>query len=721
MQLRLFRQMAPLFYCTFFFLAFPLIIKASDLSDSGLYVIPYPQQVIIGGDNFIFNNQLNIVLDKKHSAEDEFTANELIRDLKSEWNIDAAIGNKKNSSSIFLKRKKLPSTLGKQGYQISVSKNEIIISASGEEGLFYGTQTLLQLIQKNFSGYKIPGVKITDWPNIPERAVHYDTKHHQDKLSYVQGFIKELARYKINILVWEWEDKFAYPSHPEIGAPGAFTPKQIQELTDYARQYHIQIVPLVQGLGHVSFILKWPQYAALREVAASNFEFCPLKKGSYDLLFDLWKDAMEATKGSEYIHIGSDETYELGLCNECSKKANEIGKKGLYHMFADKCAKYILSKGRKPMIWESPTGLLEAYADKRFKPNMGLVLTEDMGEVGIENAKKARNLGYKVFFYDPNPGIEPLFLPYLYRENEDRKKEKGCLENSYTQLKDAAVSDAFDGMIRTSWDDAGLHNQVWMLCFLTAAEFSWNGHSPELEEFKETFFKNYYGLSSVDMEKLFYLLNEAAYYYWDTFERKVWHFGEVGKTWLPDLPRGDILEFDPYWNTEYKGMISRSEMELKKMDTALAIINANKNAGVKHLYDFEIFETIAQLVHHTGQTYLDLSQVENAIKEAQNQTFLNRDSAYSQLKKAQKIIEQNLNERRTVFDNLVNVWEKTRLPKGMSTAEKKYFYQQDRTRHFANRRPDMSYLIYDEQQLDLEGYLERLKAYIEKYKSNSFN
>ena len=153
--------------------------------------------------------------------------------------------------------------------------------------MFYGTQTLRQLIQKNGSGHKVIGLKITDWPDIQERAVHYDTKHHQDKISYVKSFIKDLARYKINILVWEWEDKFAYPSHPEIGAPGAFTPKEIQELTDYARMYHIQIAPLVQGLGHASFILKWPKYAGLRELPASNFEFCPLKEGSYDLLFDL--------------------------------------------------------------------------------------------------------------------------------------------------------------------------------------------------------------------------------------------------------------------------------------------------------------------------------------------------------------------------------------------------------------------------------------------------
>ena len=56
----------------------------------------------------------------------------------------------------------------------------------------------------------------------------------------------------------------------------------------------------------------------------------------------------------------------------------------------------------------------------------------------------------------------------------------------------------------------------------------------------------------------------------------------------------------------------------------------------------------------------------------------------------------------------------------MSVDGRKFFFQQDRTRHFANRRPDMTYLIYDEQKLDMEGWLQKLRAYMEKYKMNSF-
>ena len=263
------------------------LLSASDLTNQGLHVIPYPRQISFGGPDFYFTHDLTIVMDQNPSVSDRFAAEELIDDLKNELNINAKLGVRGTYPSVVLTHRQAPKMLKDQGYQIITGDKELVIRALGEAGLFYGTQTFLQLIQNTGSGHKVPGLSIADWPDILKRAIHYDTKHHQDKASYVKEFIKELARFKVTMLVWEWEDKFVYPSHPEIGAPGAFTMKEMQEFTQYAKQYHIQIVPLVQGLGHVSFILKWPQHKQLREIEASNWEFCPLKQGSYDLLFDL--------------------------------------------------------------------------------------------------------------------------------------------------------------------------------------------------------------------------------------------------------------------------------------------------------------------------------------------------------------------------------------------------------------------------------------------------
>jgi hypothetical protein len=521
------------------------------------------------------------------------------------------------------------------------------------------------------------------------------------------------------MLVWEWEDKFEYPSHPEIGAPGAFTMQEMQDITRYARKYHVQIVPLVQGLGHVSFILKWPQHSHLREIPASNWEFCPLKEGSYDLLFDLWEDAIEATPGSEYIHIGSDETYELGLCEQCQLKSEEIGRSGLYTLFTNKAGKHLKTKGRKTMCWERPMGWTVSKSPaKGIIPTKNLVLTESYSyeTEDFKYAREASEMGYELFTYDPNPGVVPLMVPYFFALREGGKTSEGSLEKSYKHLISSTKSGYFDGMINTSWDDAGLHNQSWMLSFINAAEWSWSANNPTLEEFTHNFFMNYYGENSKNMGDLYLLLNEASYYYFESFERRVWHYGYIGKTHLPDLPRGDNLEYDEFWNREYAHRIEASREQLVKMERAREIIQVNQESSISHPYDLELFNTYVDLVSHTCNTYLALSALEQSIKEAHNQRYISHQATYQSMEKAIAIIETNLLERHKVYHELIAIWEKTRLPKGLSTDEKTFFHRQDRARHFAFRRADMTYLICDEELLGLEEYKEKLLEYMDYYK-----
>lgn len=691
----------------------------SELKRLGLDVIPYPREVRTEGEDFLINDGLQLVLDRNAGKSDRFTAEELIRDLGEMHGIGARIGDAGSRPALVLTRHRVPRSLPAQGYQITVSANKIEIKAGSDDGLFYGTRTFLQLIKKDGSSLKVPGMVITDWPDIKKRAVHYDTKHHQDKALYVKDFIRELAHYKVNMLIWEWEDKFAYPSHPEIGAPGAFSMQEMQELTRYAQKYHIQIVPLVQGLGHVSYILKWPQYRHLRETEASNWEFCPLKEGSYDLLFDLWKDAIEATPGSEYIHIGSDETYELGACEQCRAKSEEIGRSGLYLHFINKSAKFLQSAGRKVMAWEMPMGWTKGNSPARgIEPVKGLILTEsyDYETPDLKYAREARSRGFDVYAYDPNPEVVPLTVPYFFEKGEKEEPGAGSLEKSFRFLSHAAASGAFGGMICTSWDDDGLHNQMWMMHFINAAARSWNGSKPTLREFTESYFRNYYGTGAADMEELFRLLNEGVHYYAGTMERNVWHYGEIGKTRLPDLPRGDALEYDPFWNTEYREKISESRDMLEKMDRALLIIRNNIKSGADHQYDFEIFRTTAELVKHTCLTYINLSGLEYTIRTAHVNRFRDYNVSLDKLAEAQEIIKNILQRRETVFNNLVKTYEITRFPKGYSLPDKEFFWQQDRARHFAFRRPDMTFLIWDEQLLDMEGYLEKLKNYTEFFR-----
>jgi hypothetical protein len=707
-----------IFICPFLFLQ-RAAGQQTVLSKAGLDVIPYPKEVNISGDDYQIPQNVIIDLDRDASEADRFTAGRLQDALLQNWRISGTVSSTGQGQQIRLTRQegnKQPD----EGYSLSVNKKQIIISAGTESGLFYGVQTLLQLLQENSSGVMVRGMKMVDWPDTKTRAIHYDTKHHQDKREYVEELIRTLAGYKINMLIWEWEDKFAYPSHPEIGAPGAFTMQEMQEMTRYARQYHIQIVPLVQGLGHSSYILKWPQFASLREIPASNFEFCPLKEGTYHLLLDLWKDAMTATPGSENIHIGSDETFELGSCPECQRLTKEKGASWLYHRFVDSAAALIQAQGRQAMVWERPMYWEKGSKTKAVvKPPKGLVLTEEYNyeTADLKYAREARLRGYPVFAYDPNPGIEPLFLPYFFRKKDGKDTISGSLENSYRFLSSRMGKKVYDGVIRTSWDDSGVPTQGWMLSFVTAAAFSWNASKPSLPEFTQSFFRNYYGRDEESLDSLFLLLNQGAYFYYQTFERQVWHFGSIGKTHLPDLPRGDALEYDPFWNLRYADMIKQAALFKVKMESAIQICKNNLDQPLRHQHELEIFETMARLIQHTAQTYLDLSSLENTIRSAHLARFLHYDSTYAALLAAQKIVESNIAERKMVYDQLVQVWEKTRFPKGMSTPDKSYFFRQDITRHFANRTPDMKFTIIDEEDLDLEGYLMKLKAYTLDFKN----
>ena len=173
-----------------------------------------------------------------------------------------------------------------------------------------------------------------------------------------------------------------------------------------------------------------------------ELEFCPLKDASYDLLFDLWDEAIKATPGSGYIHIGSDETYELGLCDRCKAKAKEIGNSGVYTMFINRAADHLKKSGRQVMAWERPMGWTQSESPAvGIKPNKSVVLTESYHyeTPDFRYAKQAKSEGYKLFSYDPNPGIEHIFLPYFFGMSEG-KKVAGSLERSYDFLTSTTQS-----------------------------------------------------------------------------------------------------------------------------------------------------------------------------------------------------------------------------------------------------------------------------------------
>lgn len=704
-------------------------MKTDLIERLGLNLIPEPQE-IEAREGVIRPSPhgrggLCVVVAPGSADEDRFAAEYLAECLGRDVGLTASVRDAPAGGETPVRIER-GEDLPEQGYRLTISPEAVTIEGADGGGVYYAAQTLRQCFRHEGDGVVAPCLTITDWPDLRYRAVHYDTKHHQDTREYVEGFIEELAHYKVNVLVWEWEDKFAYRRHPEIAAPGAFTMEEMQELTRFAGRHHVQIVPLVQGLGHVSYILKHPQHRHLREIADSNWEFCPLGDGTYELLFDLWDEAIEATPGAEFLHIGSDETYELGLGETCgcSRKAAEIGRDGLMQLFIHRCVAHVEKRGRRALSWGG-----RWRPDSEHVPPKSMIFV-DSGDVDYLRAASfgANGAGYQVWVYAPNPGIMPLFLPFfpwvkasMWRDDPAQPR-KGSFRETGETIARAASSKLVDGSITTSWDDSGLHNQCWMPRFVCAADFSWKADGRDIETWTRRFFANYFGPRARDLREVFQLLQDGAQFYYDTFQRRVWHWGDVGKIHLPDLPRGD-LEFSDFWRRRYAGLLRRAREEGPRIARALAILDDNLSpAGsndnrteVRHRYDLEVMRSCAELMRHNVELILMLSRLEGAVSAASEARFSDRRRAGAHLEDAARLVRAHLEDREAVFDGLVAVWEKTRLPKGLALPEKPYVHARDRARHFADRTSDMRYLIVDEQLLELETWLARLKAIIADY------
>ena len=687
----------------------------SPLEQLNLPLIPEPQEVKPGAGLCQINRPIALVVASDAPQEDRFAAQYFAGCLKRDFGLEAQVSDDSKG--------KLPVTINRggkwpaEGYALAIASNGIDIGAADAAGVYYALTTLRQCLRKQDGVVVAPCLSIRDWPDLKYRAIHYDTKHHQPTKEYVESFIKEMASYKVNVLVWEWEDKFAYPQTPEVGAPGAFSMEQMQAFTKLAAQHHIQIVPLVQGLGHVSFILKHPKYRHLREISASNWEFCPLRDESYELLFKLWDQAIEATPGSTFLHIGSDETYELGAGETCGCKAKaaEIGKDGLMQMFIRRCNEHVKSKGRTMISWGG-----DWKPNSWQQPPKEIVFTD---RSDLEFLKGAKQAGYQFWVYAPNPGITPLFLPQfpwvkrsMWR-GEAPENLEGVFRETGLSIAKAGAAKVVEGSITTSWDDAGLADQCWIPRFICAADYSWKAQGRDIDTFARRYFANYFGPDAKDLPELFQILQESACFYDDTFQRRVWHWGDIGKIHLPDFPRGD-LEISNYWRGRYAKLLDKALQERKALDKAIGLIDENLGRGILHRYDVEIMRSVAVLMKQNVDTILMLAELENMITDASDSHFNDRQASLKCLKQAQEMIQKNLDERNKAYNDLVALWEKTRLPKGMSLPGKPYVFARDRARHFANRTPDMSYLIYDLQLLDIEGYLARLKEYTAQYEKD---
>ena len=434
----------------------------------------------------------------------------------------------------------------REGYILTISNGDAIIISGGEAGLFYGCQTLEQLLEDACDHHiPIPACRITDAPAISYRAVQIDVKHHLDHMNTYYESIDRLARYKINAIIFEVEDKLRYMRQPLVGAPQSISIDEMAALTRYARARHIEITPLVQGLGHATFILKHEKYAHLRELPHNRWAFCPLDEGTYEVLFDMYRDAMEATPGSRFLHIGGDEIGNIGLCPRCKPTADKEGVLSLNLYWLKRVCAFAEENGRIPIFWDDMPLKAAGVYRSTYSPDTDLEQASKEWENGRPVLDRLiagfpKNCVYNRWNYSMARQPGNIFALDWYRDNglkvmiataaqtggclfpvDDR--DQGVSSNGIDAIRSfnrlGAEKDV-DGMLCTAWDDHSPHLETFWRGFIAAAEYSWSPEGRTLEEYDLAYLQKEYGTTIPDYAELYGMLRKGAAFWEKAFNRE---------------------------------------------------------------------------------------------------------------------------------------------------------------------------------------------------------
>ncbi len=239
------------------------------------------------------------------------------------------------------------------------------------------------------------------------------TKHHQDRPETLKRFIDWTSFFKANAIGFEIEDKYEFPRHPVVGAPGAFTRAQVQELTRYALERHIQLVPQIQAPAHMAYVLKHDEFKHLR-ADGSNYQASMCDEEAISLIQDLYQDLIDATPGVEYFHVSTDEVYFAGISAKCREKRpyNEENRSLTWVEYVNRMHKWLADRGRKMLCWvEYP--LLEEHL--KLLPR-GLINGVAVLDRGSAWNRGLRDAGVPSLIYSAQQGSELLFPNYFSSE-----------------------------------------------------------------------------------------------------------------------------------------------------------------------------------------------------------------------------------------------------------------------------------------------------------------
>ncbi|MDL2224189.1 beta-N-acetylhexosaminidase [Bacteroidales bacterium OttesenSCG-928-M06] len=453
-----------LFLICFYALSLSLFAQ----SKQDLSLVPIPAKIKKLSGEFIINRNTQIILSENSDSMRNAVAtfNSLLR-----RSAGYALKVTTDPVSVNVIDCKISSSVtNPEGYMLKVKKNRISIEAQTSQGIFYGMQTLRQLlpmqIERPFLSdvdWTVPCVEIEDEPRFQHRGLMLDVCRHFQSKEFVMKFIDMLAYHKMNVFHWHLTDdqgwRISIDKYPKLTQVGAFRPRSlilireddgkitrtwenqrygnyytkedIKQVIAYAEKKFVTIIPEVEFPGHATAAL-----AAYPELSCSGgpFEvevkygvfndiFCPKDK-TFEFMEDVLSEVADLFPG-KYIHIGGDEAPKVRWknCAHCQDLIKREGLKDEHELqsyFIKRIESFVESKGKRIIGWDE---ILEGG----LAPN-ATVLSWRGEEGGIAAAQQGNDVimaptGYAYLdYYQANPktqppgigGFVPLWKTYSY-------------------------------------------------------------------------------------------------------------------------------------------------------------------------------------------------------------------------------------------------------------------------------------------------------------------
>jgi hexosaminidase len=369
-------------------------------SERNLAIIPAPVSITQMKGDFVFSEKSRIilsVLDNKTKLAADCLAGLVMN--STGINLPVEKGRKSARNSVFMV---LDSAIeNDEGYLLTVTPKKIVIRAKSAAGLFYGVQTLRQLLPVEVESpslveglvLTVPACEIKDEPRFSYRGMHLDVGRHMFPIGYIKRYIDMIALHKMNRFHWHltedqgWRIEIKkYPKLTEVGSfrketlvghgrerpfrydgkpyGGFYTQDEVKEIIEYAASKFVTVVPEIEMPGHaMAALASYPglgctggPYEVQTRWGVFDDVYCAGKEETFKFLEDVLSEVIDLFP-SEYIHIGGDECPKTRWekCPLCQKRIKDEGLKDEHELqsyFIKRIEEFVRSKGRRIIGWD---------------------------------------------------------------------------------------------------------------------------------------------------------------------------------------------------------------------------------------------------------------------------------------------------------------------------------------------------------------------------------